>query len=102
MAPVTELPTSRGDVADALRSLAARAPKSHEELSALEKESVALAVHIQKRTTLHDVPEAVWHFLSDADIRFKDAEYARVQLAQMSEVLERWARQPPSSKSLER
>jgi hypothetical protein len=102
MASVTELPTSRDQVASVIRSLAGRRPRSREELSALEKESLELALHIQKRTSLHDVPESIWHFLSDADVRFKDAEYARVQLAQLSEALEIWTREPPSNTSLQR
>ena len=63
---------------------------------------MALAVHIQKHTSLHDVPEAVWHFLSDVDIRFKDPSYATVQLAEISSVLDKWQAQVPSNTSLER
>jgi transcriptional regulator len=102
MAPVTEVPTSRSEVAAAIRSLAERLPRSREELSALERDSVELAIHIQKGTTLHDVPETIWHFLSDADVRFKDPEYARLQLAQVTEALDIWARESPSNTSLER
>jgi hypothetical protein len=91
MAPVTTLPTSRDEVIAAIRALAARAPKSREELAALQQESVNLALHIQKRTSLHDVPEDVWHFLSDPDIRFKDPKYAQLQIARINEVLDGWA-----------
>lgn len=33
------------------------------------------------------VPEIIWHYLSDADIRFKDREYARVHLDIMETVV---------------
>jgi hypothetical protein len=88
---MTQLPTSKDDVIAAIRRLADRVPQTREDLSALEAESVELALHIQKRTALHDVPEHVWHFLSDADVRFKDPEYAQVQLVSLRDVLTRWA-----------
>jgi hypothetical protein len=88
------VPTSRDEVIAAIRRLADRAPQTREELSALEMESVELALHIQKRTSLHDVPEHVWHFLSDADIRFKEPKYAQVQLVLLHEVLKDWAAEP--------
>jgi hypothetical protein len=87
-------PVSRDEVIAAILRLADRAPKTREELSALEMESVELALHIQKRTSLHDVPEHVWHFLSDADIRFKSLDYAQVQLVSLREVLKDWAAEP--------
>ena len=86
----------------AVHDLAARRPQSRDEMSTLERESVALALHIQRRTTLHDVPEAVWHFLSDVDVRFKDSKYAEMQVAQITKVLDQWAAQAPSNTSLER
>lgn len=33
------------------------------------------------------VPHFVWHFLSDADIRFREPDYARQQLAQLMEIV---------------
>ena len=102
MAPMTVMPTSRDDVVAAVRDLAARKPASREDASSLAHESAALALHIQKRTSLHDVPEAVWHFLSDADVRFKDPKYAEVQLAEIASVLEKWSAEVPSNNSLER
>ena len=96
------MPTSRDEVIAAVRGLAAHRPTSRSEVADLERESVALAVHIQKHTSLHDVPEAVWHFLSDVDIRFKDPSYATVQLAEISSVLDKWQAQVPSNTSFER
>jgi hypothetical protein len=99
---MTALPTSKDAVVGAIRALAARVPRSRDEMKALEAESVALALHIQKHTSLFDVPEAVWHFLSDADIRFKDSRYAEAQLAGFDDVLTAWLRGAPSNNSLER
>jgi hypothetical protein len=99
---MTVVPSSRDEVVEAVRALAARVPRSHAELSALETDSVNLARHIQHGTSLHDVPHLVWHFLSDADIRFKDPAYAQLQLTRINEVLDAWMREPPSNKSLER
>jgi hypothetical protein len=96
------MPSSRAEVAGAVRALASRVPKSREELSALESDCVELARHIQNGTKLHDVPHLVWHFLSDADVRFKDPEYARLQLSRIVEVLDAWTRESPSNNSLKR
>lgn len=92
---MTAMPTSKAEVIAAVRDLAERRPKSRDEMSSLERESVALALHIQKRTTLHDVPEAVWHFLSDVDVRFKDSNYAEMQVAQIAKVLDQWDAHAP-------
>jgi hypothetical protein len=91
---MTMLPTSKSEAISAIRELASRDPRERNELSLLEQESLELALHIQKRTSLHDVPELVWHFLADADIRFKDPQYAQVQLAALNDVLEDWSSEP--------
>jgi hypothetical protein len=95
---MTALPTSKGEVIAAIQKLAGSAPQSRHELSILERESLDLALHIQKRTALHDIPELVWHFVADADVRFKDPAYAEMQLAQLSEVLKDWERGPPPAR----
>ena len=102
MSPMTVMPTSREEVIAAVRGLAAHRPTSRSEVAVLERESVALAVHLQKHTSLQDVPEAVWHFLSDVDVRFKDPGYAKVQLAEIAAVLDKWQAQVPSNTSFER
>jgi hypothetical protein len=35
----------------------------------------------------NDVPHEVWHYLSDADIRVRDREYANVQLERIKALL---------------
>ncbi len=84
------LPTSKVELIAALRALLERVPQTREELQLLQDESVALALHVQRQMAIHDVPEAVWHFLSDPDIRFKDPAYAEMQLSELGEVLARW------------
>jgi hypothetical protein len=88
---MAQLPTFKDQIIAVIQRLADRVPRTRDELSVLEAESVELALHIQKRTALHDVPEHVWHFLSDADIRFKDPGYAQVQVESLREVLAHWA-----------
>jgi hypothetical protein len=99
---MTVLPTSKEDVIAAVRALAARTPRSQEEMRAIEAEGVALALHLQKHTPLSDVPEAVWHFLSDVDIRFKDPRYSEAQLGNLDAALASWLRSAPSNTSMER
>ena len=59
------LPASKGELIVVLRALASRRPKTREEMKQLQDDSLALALHIQRRMSLHDVPEPIWHFLSD-------------------------------------
>ena len=87
---MTALPTSKEGVVAAISALAARKPQSREEMKAIEADSVRLALHIQKHTSLSDVPEQVWHFLADAAVRFKDSGYAEAQLAVLDEALSQW------------
>jgi hypothetical protein len=96
------LPSSKAEAISAIRALAARVPQSRDEMRALEKDCVALALHIQNQALLSDAPEAVWHFLSDADIRFKDPMYSEAQLASLDDALSSWLRGAPSNTSLER
>ena len=86
-AVVAALPTSKAELLAALRALAQRTPRTRDDLRQLQEDSLALALHIQRNMALHNVPHSVWHFLHDADIRFKDAAYAEMQLSQISEVL---------------
>ncbi len=83
-------PTSKNDLIAVLRSLAERRPRTKADLRQLQDESVALALHIQRRMSLSDVPETIWHFLSDADIRFKDEAYAQLQLNDVRRELDAW------------
>ena len=57
----------------------------------LSQEAAALAVHIQRHLKEVSVPEAVWHFLADVDIRYKDPGYAKEQLRVFESALRDWA-----------
>jgi hypothetical protein len=73
----------------ALRELARRTPADKAGLAALENDTLLLRRHIQHTPVFGDVPETVWHFLDDADIRFKDRDYAALQLADLERCLSR-------------
>jgi hypothetical protein len=73
-----------------LRTLAARDPRTQEELTQLEAESFVLGERIQKSALCNETPEIVWHFLADADIRFRDAEYKRSQCQDLIECVRTW------------
>jgi predicted membrane chloride channel (bestrophin family) len=84
------LPASKSELVAALRSLATRKPQSDAELRQLERECVALALHMQHKMKRADIPHNVWHFLHDPDVRFKDANYANIQLAELEALLQEW------------
>ena len=82
------LPRTQDEIFAALREIAATRPSGKSELQDLESRSAALSRHLAAHGDLaNQVPELVWHFLSDADIRFKDPHYADLQLSQMSVLL---------------
>jgi hypothetical protein len=86
-------PTSPKELISALRDLATREPADLEQLHALVAESTELKLHISSSPSLsNNTPEIVWHFLSDADIRFKDHRYATVQVADFLSALAQWER----------
>lgn len=80
-------PTTTRHLIAALRELATREPQCREELAALEQECVALTLRIGDMPCLGAVPEIIWHFLADPDIRFKDAVYAQEQRKGLAAVL---------------
>jgi hypothetical protein len=87
-------PASPQEVIEALRHLAAREPADLEDLHALVDECIALKLHIGASPSLaNSTPESVWHFLSDADIRFRDPRYARDQLTGLASALAQWERE---------
>jgi len=73
----------------ALQAIATREPKTKEELAQVEAESYVLGERIKMTPALHNVPHDLWHFLSDADIRFKDPRYRKTQL----EGMQRWIKE---------
>ncbi|GAA0718156.1 hypothetical protein [Dokdonella soli] len=86
--------TSPQELIANLRRLAVREPADVEQLDPLVTECVALKLHISASPSLaNSTPEIVWHFLSDADIRFKDHRCAKAQLTGLLSVLAQWERQ---------
>ena len=86
---------TREELLLALQALAARDPVSREDLVQLEAESFLLAEQIRQSPVCHKTPEIVWHFLSDADIRFKDEEYKRWQCQRLVDGIRQWEPEPP-------
>jgi hypothetical protein len=86
----TALPSSKVELIATLRAIADRRPQTREDLKQLERECVSLALHIQRKMTISDVPHEIWHFLHDPDIRFKDPAYAEAQLAVVRDALAHW------------
>jgi hypothetical protein len=84
-------PTTKAELILALRQFAALRPTDKASMRVAAKEAAALALHVQKHLKGMDVPEIVWHFLSDVDTRWKDPKYAAVQLAQLESVLVQWS-----------
>lgn len=82
-------PESMASLVAALRELARWTPADKAGLAALENDTLLLRRHIQHTPVFGDVPETVWHFLDDADIRFKDRDYAALQLADLARCLSR-------------
>ena len=86
-----ESPTTPKQVISALRLLSMREPATREELSTLQADCISLMLQLQSTPSLgHNMPEAVWHFLADADIRFKDSIYAQQQLSGLRAALAKW------------
>lgn len=81
------LPASKAGLADCLRALASRAPLDRTGLSELESDCTPLAHHLRQSPAFQDVPETIWHFLSDSDIRYRDSRYAEAQLAALAQCL---------------
>ena len=73
-------PITRNELARALEDLAKRKPENKDELTQLQAELFALGERIEKSEVCDQVPHEVWHFLFDADIRFKEQDYAASQL----------------------
>ena len=83
-------PVDKPTVIGALRAIAERRPSTSEELGELEAESVVLGERIRTSGICDDVPHFVWHFLSDADVRFKDEKYRDWQLGKLEACISAW------------
>jgi hypothetical protein len=86
-------PRNQSELACALRKLAAAKPADRQALAELEQRCISLTRYLGGSAPVQlSVPELVWHFLADPDIRFKDSRYAEAQLAELDALLEGWDR----------
>jgi hypothetical protein len=80
-----------------LRALAERQVATSAERDAAIADCSALNAEISLDPELANiVPETVWHFLSSADVRFKDSSYAITQLSALASSLIYWEREVDS------
>ena len=83
-----DVPQTQEELQSVLREIAAARPSSPSELLAIQARCSALSRQLTSQWHLADqVPEFVWHFLADADIRYKDPRYAEMQFTQMDSFL---------------
>ncbi|WP_369935353.1 hypothetical protein [Xanthomonas tesorieronis] len=83
-----DLPMTWGEILETLGELAAMRPVDVSGLRNLQQRCETLSQHLAAHSELSNLtPELVWHFLADADIRFKDPVYAQMQWAQMDAFL---------------
>ena len=88
------LPRTEIELIDALRKLATEVPVSPSEHSDHQNRCFVLSMHLAKSGDYSgDVPHVVWHFLSDADVRAKSAEYAEMQRAEILGLVTKWAQE---------
>ncbi|XXF79110.1 hypothetical protein P2318_04990 [Myxococcaceae bacterium GXIMD 01537] len=85
---------TRDELAKDLRLLLLWEVRSREDL----KRWYAKSFEVQNRLTHTppdrlNVPEFIWHYLADADTRFKDPAYAQMQNARLAELLDELERQ---------
>ncbi len=66
-----------------LRDLLETPVRDKAELEAWYQRARTLEAWLKSHEIGSDVPEILWHYLADADIRLKDIEYGRLQESQM-------------------
>lgn len=75
------------EIAVELSRLLATSPTDKELLPAWYQASRAFVEKLNTELGDVNLPEEVWHFLSDADIRAKDPEFRAVQIQAITEVI---------------
>ncbi|WP_191862953.1 MULTISPECIES: hypothetical protein [Stenotrophomonas] len=73
-----------------LRILLESEPTTAEQVSAWYKKAEALKRTLQLSVYEMDVPHLIWHYLDDADIRFRDKSYAQDQILAVEKIMEEW------------
>lgn len=77
-------------VIDSLRELLESEPRSSGEVAAWYEKAKELKAFLQRDDGLHKVPHVFWHYLEDADIRFKDPRYAQAQISGVEDSMRVW------------
>ena len=75
------------EIASRLRKLQQTSPTTKDGLVAWYSESRAFAQWLELQPSAVDLPEEVWHYLHDADIRVKDQERRKQQDKMLNEVI---------------
>lgn len=88
--PENKQPLSKAQAIAKLRRLALVQPDSESAVSFLAAESAVLHDRIVASDFFRELPYGIQHFLSDADIRFKDSSYQEWQKKGLLDALERW------------
>jgi hypothetical protein len=84
-------PSTTDELRDVLRQLAQLRPADRGEYQHVQRACLLLTIHIKNSGPLGVfMPEIAWHFLTDADIRDKDPEYADVQGRALLSALDAW------------
>lgn len=73
-----------------LRMLLESEPTSAEQVSAWYRRAEALKCVLQSSASEMNVPHVIWHYLDDADIRFRDRVYAEEQILAVEKSIEEW------------
>jgi hypothetical protein len=75
-------------MAHALEALLRDEPADRTQLSSWYERAHSISEKIRSDAGLcKDVPEIVWHYLSDADIRLRDERYAKAQRVEVAAVI---------------
>jgi len=79
---------SRQQLAADLRELASNEPKNRAGLDRWYEDARRVQDRIASAPDVTTgVPDFIWHYLSDADVRLKDPRYAQVQQEMLTELL---------------
>lgn len=65
-------------------------PTAHEDLAAWYRRSQDVRRLLEEANAHFPVPHEIWHYIDDADIRFKDKRYAELQLPHVISQVDEW------------
>ena len=75
------------EIAAGLRQLRRSSPVAEQSLPEWNEQSRRFADRLGADFSAVDLPEEVWHYLHDADLRIKDPDYKRTQDQTMDEII---------------